>query len=449
MTFLIRILHLLFIVGCIIQLNIMNSKVLIAIIAAVIVVGAAAFVLTSGDDGKTDDKDFDEKSGALLIYGNANGDSCIDEKDVEMIEQLIESGTYLRIADANMDGTLDSDDVSVVKKLISHQSTEAYYLDMADGATKFDYPIKSFMGIHQFVLMPMVAIGAMQYMDGYTLSPSGMESASMLQSLFDSEINVNTSYNMVDVEKLASLPVKPQYIFCHHESLSNENKLEKSGIQIVHMDFGDFAGSVSAIRTAGFMLDLYDAAQDYVKFTEDVISDIQSKIIGKIGDSDRKTVMCGYMTNCIDKLDGTYTPLAVAAGAKAVLEDSDIDGQYVEFNRGDEWILAYNEDYFFYMNSWAYEGDADETAIYKKAADYFTTLKSYKAGNFVVFNSVMPPALTVAYMAEVLYPDLIGSDYGDRMNQEYIDKYFPDFAKTFKATDNTFVITYDMVKDSL
>ena len=61
----------------------------------------------------------------------------------------------------------------------------------------------------------------------------------------------------------------------------------------------------------------------------------------------------------------------------------------------------------------------------------------------------MPPSLTVAYMAEVLYPDLVGEGYGDKMNQEYINKYFPDYAKTFKASDNTFFITYDMVKDKL
>ncbi len=55
----------------------------------------------------------------------------------------------------------------------------------------------------------------------------------------------------------------------------------------------------------------------------------------------------------------------------------------------------------------------------------------------------------VAYMAEVLYPDMVGDGYGDTMNQKFIDKYFPDFAKSFKASDYTFVITYDMVKDRL
>ena len=429
----------------------MNTKILIAAIAAVVVVGGvAAFCLTSGnDDSGTDGKDFDNQSGALMIYGNANEDSVLDSKDLDIINSLIASGTYLKTADANMDGTVDSEDAEIVKKLIAHESTKAYYLDMTDGVTSFDYPITSFMGVHQFVLIPMMAIGALQYMDGYTLSDSGMKSALMLQELFDTETNVCVSYNMVDVEKLASLTEKPKYIVAHSASLSNENKLEKSGIQIIHLNFGGFDGCVSAIRTMGFMLNLADEAQDYVKFTEDVQTYIQTEVLDKIDTSQKKSVMCGYMTNCIDHINGTYTPMAVAAGARAVIEDSAANSTYVEFNRGDEWILGYNEDYFFYMNAWAYNEDIDEAEQYKKSADYFTTLKSYKSGHFIVFNSVLPPALMVAYMAEVLYPDLVGTGYGDETNQAFINKYFPEFAKSFNASDYTFVITYDMVKDDL
>lgn len=112
----------------------MDSKILIAVIAVIAVVGgAAAFFMLSGDDEVKDSTDFDDQSGALLIYGNANGDSVLDSKDVETIKGLIESDTYLKIADANMDGVIDSKDVEIVEKLIAHKSTKAYYLDMTDG----------------------------------------------------------------------------------------------------------------------------------------------------------------------------------------------------------------------------------------------------------------------------------------------------------------------------
>ncbi len=430
----------------------MDSKIpIIVAIVAVAAIAIAAFVLTShGEDkGPSDNTDFDEASGALLVYGNSNGDGLLDQKDMDEIQSLIDSGSYKKMADANMDGKINDRDLATVRNLMSGQPTKLFYLDRADGAVSVDFPIKSFMGIHQFVLIPMMAIGALPYMDGYTLSPSGVSAATMLQELYDKESNVNTSYNMVDVEKLASLPEKPKYMMTYSKSLSNENKLEKSGIQIVHLGFSGFKECVSAIRTAGYMLNLADNANDYVSFIQKVIQDVDGKVISKIGESQKKSVLCGYMTNCIDYLNGTYTPMAMAAGAKAAISETNMDNVYVEFNRGDEWILSMNEDYFFYMNSWGYADHVDLSEYYKKAADYFTTLKSYKDGKFVVFNSIMPAVLTVAYMAETLYPEYMGEGYGDSVNQEYINRFFPGFSKGFDANDYDFVITYDMVKDRL
>lgn len=425
----------------------MNTKI-IAIIVAVAVVGAAGAMILMTNSGSNDQdksQDFDNGSGALLIYGNANMDAVIDNKDIDAIQGMIDNGEYNMVADANMDGSVNSDDVDVVKRIIAGTQTKLYYKDKIDGATAVNYPITSFMGIHQFVLIPMVAIGALPYMDGYTLSPSGVEGAAMLQELYNTHTNVNTSYNMVDIEKLSGLKKKPE-IMMTYNTLSNENKLEKSGIQIMHLDFNNFKGAISAIRTAGYLLNLSDKANQYVDFIDDVVKDIETKVTSKIDDTSRKTVICGYMTNCIDHNNGTYTPMAEAAGAKGLMSSD--DNTYVEFNRGDEWILSYNEDMFFYMQSWGYAEHIDIAKTYEKSADYFTSLKSYKNGNFVVFNSIMPPALTVAYMAEALYPDLVGTGYGDNVNQKYIDTFFPSFAMGFNVTDYDFMITYDMVDGS-
>ena len=428
----------------------MDTKI-IAIIAAVVVVGAAAggaFMMLNGDKGdKNEGQDFDSMSGALLIYGNANMDATIDSKDVTAIQGLIDDGRYDKVADANMDGSVDSEDVEIVNNIIAGKQNKMYYKDLTDGATAVDYPITSFMGIHQFVLIPMMAIGALQYMDGYTLSSNGVEGATMLKELYDTEMNVNTGYNGVDVEKLSSLPQKPKIMMTYSTSLSNENKLEKSGIQIMHLDFGSFKGSISAIRTAGYLMNLSEKADAYVGFIDKVVKDINAKVLTKVADANRKTVLCGYMTNCIDHSNGSYTPMAEAAGGKGLMNSDDT--RYVEFNRGDEWILQYNEDMFFYMNSWGYSEHINLANQYTKSADYFTTLKSYKSGNFVVFNSILPPAITTAYMAEAMYPDLVGAGYGDTLNQEFVETFFPSFAEGYNVSDYNFMITYDMVKDSL
>lgn len=427
----------------------METKIIAIIAAAVIVVAAAGgivYYMNQGGGSGVDGKDFDESSGALLIYGNANEDNVIDDKDLTAIQALIDKGEYEKIADANQDGKVNSDDKSFVEDMIANKEMKIYYKDMSDGVTGIDFPVKSFMGIHQFVLMPMMAIGSLPYMKGYTLSANGVEAAPMLQELYDSQKNCNTSYNMIDVEKLSSLPEKPKFIFTYSSSLSNENKLEKSGIQVVHLDFSDFKGSMSAILTAGYLLDLSENANKYVKFINDIVDDLNEKVHSKLSQEEKKTVICGYMTNCIDHKSGTYTPIAEAAGAVGVMSDD--ENTYVEFNRGDEWILSYNEDVFFYMNSWSYSNHVDRTAQYDKSADYFTGLKSYKSGNFFVFNSILPPAVIGCYMAEMMYPDLVGAGYGNTVNQDYLDKFFPAFAEGYNVSDYDFYITYDMAHPS-
>ena len=427
----------------------METKIIaIAAVAILVVAGAGVgvYFMMNNNNSTPDGKDFDESSGALLVYGNANEDGTIDDKDLTAIQALIDKGEYEKIADANQDGKVDSDDKTFVEDMIAKKEMKIYYKDMTDGAVGIDYPVRSLMGVHQFVLMPMVAMGALPYMKGYTLSSNGVEGAPMLQELYDSQMNCNTSYNMIDVEKLSNLPEKPKYIFTYSSSLSNENKLEKSGIQIVHLDFSDFKGSMSAILTAGYLVNLSEKANEYVKFIDDVVKDLSQKVHSKLTEDQKKTVICGYMTNCIDHKSGTYTPIAEAAGAIGVMKDD--ENTYVEFNRGDEWILSYNEDVFFYMNSWSYSTHVDRTAQYDKSADYFTGLKSYKAGHFYVFNSILPPAVIGCYMAEMMYPDLVGVGYGNTINQDYLDKFFPTFAAGYTVSDYDFYITYDMAHPS-
>jgi hypothetical protein len=139
----------------------METKIIAIIAAAVIVVaaaGGAVYYMNQGGGSEVDGKDFDESSGALLIYGNANEDKVIDDKDLTSIQALIDKGEYEKIADANQDGKVNSDDKSFVEDMIAKKGMKIYYKDMSDGATGIDYPVKSFMGVQQFVLMPMMAI---------------------------------------------------------------------------------------------------------------------------------------------------------------------------------------------------------------------------------------------------------------------------------------------------
>lgn len=84
----------------------------------------------------------------LQIYGNANGDDYIDEKDIDILNSIISnnvtdwSSTY-PFADANQDGVIDSQDVDVVRKIINGDSVRMYYLNRYDYLSFVNYPISS------------------------------------------------------------------------------------------------------------------------------------------------------------------------------------------------------------------------------------------------------------------------------------------------------------------
>ena len=68
----------------------MNNKILIAVVAAVVVIGgvvAVAIVLNNGGGSKSDDTQHpidDYAAYKALVFGNANGDTVIDSKDVDL-----------------------------------------------------------------------------------------------------------------------------------------------------------------------------------------------------------------------------------------------------------------------------------------------------------------------------------------------------------------------------
>ena len=61
----------------------MNNKIIAALVALIIIVaGVGAYCIISGND-ESEDKHLLADDYALQIYGNANGDWAVDEKDIE------------------------------------------------------------------------------------------------------------------------------------------------------------------------------------------------------------------------------------------------------------------------------------------------------------------------------------------------------------------------------
>lgn len=144
----------------------MNSKSIIAVFVAVIVIcaGGAALVLLH-DSNNNNDSNTTHTDVRLTVFGNANGDDYIDEKDVKLIEDYLNGSEALSSfplvsvlttyggtnytarywADADADGDIDADDLQIVKDLVNKKSgTKVKFYDVDGLIGSCTYPLTTY-----------------------------------------------------------------------------------------------------------------------------------------------------------------------------------------------------------------------------------------------------------------------------------------------------------------
>ena len=148
-----------------------KTNVIIIAIVAVVVVAAAAFVLTM-DSGNNKYENLEVTS--LPVYGNANEDYTIDQKDVDLIKQLIGSEVKEHpYADADGDGNITSEDAAIVTKLINGERTTVRFIDQYVYDTgnihiaEVSYPLENVVTINPDMLQLMFMFDGDEKVIGY------------------------------------------------------------------------------------------------------------------------------------------------------------------------------------------------------------------------------------------------------------------------------------------
>lgn len=104
------------------------------------------------DDGGVDDAPvYYQPTTRLLVYGNANNDNYLDQKDVEFIKDIIDRKTAWdpfknARADANVDGVVDKADLELVEKFIAGEPATMYYNNWDGQIRSVDYPLSGKIG---------------------------------------------------------------------------------------------------------------------------------------------------------------------------------------------------------------------------------------------------------------------------------------------------------------
>ena len=118
-----------------------------AVVVIVVIAAAAAAITRGGGDGDPGES----IASQLQIMGNANDDYTIDDKDMEIVDDIIagtKSFTDYPLADANNDGKVDASDKQLLQDIIDRKSgtvLRVMCLDTSGNNTVVDveYPLRN------------------------------------------------------------------------------------------------------------------------------------------------------------------------------------------------------------------------------------------------------------------------------------------------------------------
>ncbi|MCQ2070874.1 MAG: ABC transporter substrate-binding protein [archaeon] len=422
----------------------MNVKITAVIIVAILVVaGAAVFMLNGGSDEKVD-----TVPGQLLIYGNADGDSNLDDDDVSLIKDIIKKNNWNKnlnpFADANCDGKVDNNDVALTENLIAGKSCTAYYYNVMEKAPEsFKYPINT---IYTVSIDAALATKILGLDDRVIAVSSATQDAVLFKDVYDRNVpNLGTNPT---VEKMSDIAGKLDAVICNTyvSNLTNEPALEATGnIKVIRLAF-EAADNLSAYLTYGFMTKSTERAEKFVQFTQDVLDRISAKTSTLAKEDVKSGMVLGY--NVIYGTQQNYGTIITNAGG---IDKVDWDA-YRLCSAGFEWLYDYNFDFIVGLaNPAGYDynpatDNPDVLDIWNKHYDRYKETDAVKAGNLFVVDNNLPILIKTAYVAEYFYPGLFDKGFGDSVHQEYLDLFIDNLSGNFDVSKGIFVLDSDLAK---
>lgn len=441
----------------------MNTKQIgaIAVVLVIIIAGVSVY-LAFGGGSSNNDPNYglsDNIDGRLTIFGNANNDDYIDQRDVEAVESIISGevepvyfdcklsyggATVQRtLADANCDGVVDETDLDIIQRMVDREvGMQINFYDVDGVASSCTYPLDTMAIGYKSNYEAVLILGAEdkclyacnQVSDNgaYSKWYTAFSDAQGIGSRFDPDYEVFVKEGN---EKPSCVITGTRAWF----DADMETTLAPLGIDVVRLPFWEDNVTVSGIITLGYLLGCEDAAYDYAETADSVLETIEDTL-SNVPLADRPLVYASYNGTKISTMHNGVHEFVTAAGGKTVL---DIGGYQAGTNIDGEGIISMNPDFIVFSVYYGFleEYDSLETTkdyVYDMLTNsdgmYFSLIEqtnAYKEGNVYIFDQgmFMGPAsyIPIAYMANLLYPDLFDFDV-DALFTEYLEKYHPEFS---------------------
>ena len=428
-------------------MKIMDSKAtkILAVVAIVIIIAAGLtvfFVMNNKDDkGKTS-----LGTGRLLVYGNADNDDYYDEADVDLIKKIADSGTWdskkYPFADANYDGKVNQDDVTYMQNFLKGGKGKMYYIDHYGNTSYFNYPLgdrkvavvgSSSGGYHGLIAGQMLG-----FYDKITAADTSLRT--MDESIYPgvSKLKDIGNWNSKDVDTTVenimtagcsvALGVVNQSIY----DAMHEVPGEFDYILLYTSAFIATGGGpdvVAKTMTMGVLLDCADEAREYVRYYDDIQSQVK-KAASEL--KNMSYVICYNTKDAATTMVDTVVNDGACAGDTWMIYNNLPMTDIADHTRSScytvdiETVLQWDPDVIFVVVSGNTAETAEEArAVFEERAEYFSESRAYKNGMvFGSYYAVMGTVLGVSQLnllASYLWPGSFDEEAGWDTLQECLD----------------------------
>ena len=436
----------------------------IAVIAIVVIAGAALFILNNNSD---EEGDLLEKI-PLPVYGNADGNDVIDDADITLMERMISEKIPLSeypFADANRDNDITNDDIAIVKKLIAGEETKVTFIDQYDLVNSkqyryvtVNYPLTNLVTQNADVLMMTMMIDADNQVAGYIANIANYPNQFYKVTHNGVSKQLGSTARQIaaaDWEAIKNLDVELQEkgseigaIIVHSKQALGDyaDDIEASGINLIYLRATDPFYSLDASVLLGFLLgpDYAVKGKAFADDCKNTLNEIQKKV-SAIPEKDKKAFLSLCMVCYVAQNESQYTKLGTYAGGLATI---DLKGNTSVKLQDVEAITKYNDSIDYMLNCSTQDCTVITPDVLWEDPGCKYMAKSLHYHDMVWINMSMPVSCRVMYIASIFYPDIVSHNDADVYFQDMVDKYMNYLDLTtddghFSVIDDMFTtITY-------
>jgi ABC-type Fe3+-hydroxamate transport system substrate-binding protein len=427
----------------------MDGKLMAIGIAAIVVVAGIGVVVginIGGNDKKNADDNVAYGSDTVVIYGNANNDSFINDDDLQFVKDIVDKKTAWDrsknpFADADCNGEITQADVDKIQMIINKESGKIFY--------------KNYFGEDQEISFPLVnkKIAVTYWQQAEAVAILGQWSNVKVANAYVTQIK-NNQYPCEGIVEVGTTGSSAKSVDDNGVSEMIKAKIDliiatpttavKTGCDKVIVDgvkadaiylwhMGN--SSIPTILTMGIMFNQEEQAQKYAKFCYDLID----KVEGKLSGVEKKDIIVTTMyANQATRPDITVCSGVGREGTCTVLQH--LGNVYNNWNGINDFGMA------SYQKEW-FVGDGDKFDVIFMAyssvdqftytqdkfnesfEDFITYFKNTKAYNnngmigapyifagYSMFSMMM-------YAAWMIYPDLFSLEEAQDSLQEWFDTF--------------------------